>query len=91
MLIKKKDNDKMTKLDRLAEIINLYDAEGYDDKKYPEFSSLWEKIAYASMLIAYSSNKKYPNVNEENLNEVLKFEKDLALEYAKDYLQDIAV
>jgi uncharacterized protein (DUF433 family) len=42
------------------------------------------------MLIAYSSNKKYPDVNEKNLNEVLKFEKDLALDYAKDYLQDIA-
>ncbi len=80
----------MTKLELLAEIINLYDAEGYDDKKYPEFSSLWEKIAYASMLIAYSSNKKYPDVNEKNLNEVLKFEKDLALEYAKEYMQDVA-
>jgi hypothetical protein len=81
----------MTKLELLAEIINLYDAEGYDDKKYPEFTSLWEKIAYASICIAYQSNIKYPVVNEENVNEVLKFEKSLALEYAKDYLQDIAV
>jgi hypothetical protein len=77
----------MNRLDRLANNIVQYLDTGLIDS---DFVSLEESISFACFCIAHQTKKKYPEVSDQNQNEVLDFAKSLALEYAKDYLQDIA-
>lgn len=78
----------MNKLDRLANNIVQYLDSGMIDS---DFVSLEESISFASFCIAYQIKKKYPEVSEQNQKEVIDFANSLALEYAKEYLQDVAV
>ena len=77
----------MTKLDRLASNIVQYLDTGLIDN---DFVNLHENISFASFCIGYQIKKKYSEISDQNQNEINDFAKSLALEYAKEYLQDIA-